>query len=217
MSAQRSAIRRLHLRSRLQEKAQTEFVIGSTESIHFPGRVFPRISARISIPFPFSSPRRPRIISNQEVQMRITFRNPVLFLSLCVFWIGCRISGFAQTQNRNLTQLARYQAEDSGFFPNPLGLYREKPVPRLRLENSKRIENLIHDGSLELSLSDALALALENNLDIAVQRFVPEFSQTDLLRSQAGQSPRGKTVGAQTYGQFVFRQLARAFGAEYPR
>ena len=54
---------------------------------------------------------------------------------------------------------------------------------------------LIHDGKLDLSLSDALALALENNLDVAVQRYIPEFSQTDLLRSQAGQSPRGFTGG----------------------
>ncbi len=99
-------------------------------------------------------------------------------------------------RDKILTQIAHYQTEDSGFFPNPFGLYSEKPIPRLRLENSQRIENLIHDGGLELSLSDALALALENNLDIAVQRFVPEFSQTDLLRSRAGQSPRGFTGGS---------------------
>jgi outer membrane protein TolC len=128
--------------------------------------------------------------------MRIIFRNLALFLSLCTFWLGCQTSSFAQMKDENLTQLTRYQAEDSGFFSNPLGLFKEKPVPKLQLENSRRIENLIHDGKLELSLSDALALALENNLDIAVQRFVPEFSQTDLLRSQAGQSPRGFTGGS---------------------
>ena len=68
-----------------------------------------------------------------------------------------------------------------------------------KLENSPRIENLIRNGVLELSFSDALALALENNLDIAVQRYIPEFSSTDLLRTKAGQSPRGFT-GASTPG-----------------
>jgi outer membrane protein TolC len=69
----------------------------------------------------------------------------------------------------------------------------DKPAPQLELENSPRIESLIREGKLELALSDALALALENNLDIAVQRFIPRYSQTDILRSQSGQSPRGFT------------------------
>ncbi|HYK90701.1 MAG TPA: TolC family protein, partial [Acidobacteriota bacterium] len=71
----------------------------------------------------------------------------------------------------------------------------EKPVRPLSLENTPRLESLIREGKVDLTLSDALALALENNLDIAVQRYIPEFSQTDLLRSMAGQSPRGFTGG----------------------
>ena len=88
-----------------------------------------------------------------------------------------------------------YKTENSGRFSGIFSIFQTKSVPRLALENSPRIENLIHDGKLDLSLSDALALALENNLDVAVQRYIPEFSQTDLLRSQAGQSPRGFTGG----------------------
>ncbi len=80
-------------------------------------------------------------------------------------------------------------------MPNIFQVYHGRAVPQLVLENSTRIENLIHDGKLDLTLADALALALENNLDIAVQRYIPEFSQTDLLRSKAGQSPRGFTGG----------------------
>lgn len=80
---------------------------------------------------------------------------------------------------------------NGNWFTNILDTYRDKPVARMELENSSRVEGLIVDGKIELTLSDALALALENNLDIAVQRFIPSFSQTDLLRSQAGQSPRG--------------------------
>ncbi len=94
-----------------------------------------------------------------------------------------------------LPQIGRYKTEDSGRFSGIFSIFQAKNVPQLTLENSPRIESLIHDGKLELRLSDALALALENNLDVAVQRYIPEFSQTDLLRSQAGQSPRGFTGG----------------------
>jgi outer membrane protein TolC len=90
------------------------------------------------------------------------------------------------------------QSNAKGFSLGSIlgGTWKPWVVAAPVLENSPRIESLIHDGQLELSLSDALALALENNLDIAVQRFIPEFSQTDLLRSKAGQSPRGFTGGS---------------------
>jgi outer membrane protein TolC len=63
----------------------------------------------------------------------------------------------------------------------------------MTLTNSPRLESLISGGKLELSLADALALALENNLDIAVQRYIPRFAQTDVLRTQSGQAARGFT------------------------
>jgi outer membrane protein TolC len=61
------------------------------------------------------------------------------------------------------------------------------------LENSPRLGSLIHDGKLELSLSDAVALTLENNLDIVVGRYTIPFSQTDILRTKSGQANRGFT------------------------
>src|SRR5262249_50550900 len=48
-----------------------------------------------------------------------------------------------------------------------------------------------HNGRLELSLSDALALTIENNLDIAVQRFVHPIAEADVLRASSGQAARG--------------------------
>jgi outer membrane protein TolC len=91
-------------------------------------------------------------------------------------------------------------AANSGFFPDIFHIYSEKSVAPPALENSPRIESLIKEGKLYLTLSDAVALSLENNLDIAVQRYIPEFSQTDLLRSKAGQSPRGFTGGTTPSG-----------------
>ncbi len=78
----------------------------------------------------------------------------------------------------------------------------------LVLENSPRLGNLIHDGKLELSLADAVALTLENNLDIVVSRYTIPFSQTDVLRTKSGQAARGFT-GALNPGELS----ARAVGA----
>ena len=93
------------------------------------------------------------------------------------------------------------QSATKGFFlGNLTGRWQPQAAAPPKLENSPRIESLIRNSVLELSLSDALALALENNLDIAVQRYIPDFSRTDLLRSQAGQSPRGFTGGSTPSG-----------------
>lgn len=120
---------------------------------------------------------------------------PVSLIILCIYWLIPHGYVVAQFKMQDSPQTGKHQASGSGFLSGIFKVYHERPVPRLVLENSPRIESLIHDGKLELSLSDAIALALENNLDIAVQRYIPEFSQTDLLRSQAGQSPRGFTGG----------------------
>ncbi len=117
-----------------------------------------------------------------------------LSVALCIHWLIPQAFLFAQSA-KDVPQIGRYKTEDPGKFSGIFSIFQMKNVPQLTLENSPRIENLIHDGKLELRLSDALALALENNLDVAVQRYIPEFSQTDLLRSQAGQSPRGFTGG----------------------
>ncbi len=114
-----------------------------------------------------------------------------LLIALCVNWLWSPAIIFAQSKKEDPPQSTSDQVH-SGWFSKIFQI-NEKPVPRLVLENSPRLESLIQGGKLELSLSEALALALENNLDIDIQRYVPQFSQTDLLRSMAGQSPRGFT------------------------
>jgi len=78
--------------------------------------------------------------------------------------------------------------------------YVEQPLPDMVLQNSPRLKTLIHDGKIELSLSDALSLALENDLDIVVQRYVIPFAETDILRTKSGQAARGFT-GALSPGE----------------
>jgi len=53
------------------------------------------------------------------------------------------------------------------------------------------LHDLIHNGKLELSLADALSLALENNLDIGVQRYLHPVAETGTLRTLSGQAARG--------------------------
>ena len=79
------------------------------------------------------------------------------------------------------------------WFPTIFAPYKQQSIPPISLENSPRIKDLIHDGKLEISMADALALAIENNLEIAVERQVVPMSQTDVLRSSSGSAARGFT------------------------
>jgi outer membrane protein TolC len=69
--------------------------------------------------------------------------------------------------------------------------YDVKPARAVAYDNSPRLENLFREGKLFLSLDDALALALENNLDIELQRFTPELAYFDLFRAKGGGLLRG--------------------------
>jgi outer membrane protein TolC len=76
-------------------------------------------------------------------------------------------------------------------FPTVLSPYQPSPIKTPTLDNSPRLHDLIRNGHLELSLSDAMALTIENNLDIAVQRYVHPIAEADVLRASSGQAARG--------------------------
>lgn len=78
-------------------------------------------------------------------------------------------------------------------FPNIFQSFMSLPVPQTGMANSPRLKDLIRDGKLWLSLQDAIALALENNLDIDYQRFNIPLAQADYLRTRAGGAARGVT------------------------
>ena len=78
---------------------------------------------------------------------------------------------------------------------NPLNAYRATLVPQPNLANSPRIDALVNNGVLELSLKNTIALALENNLDIAIARYNLPIAAADVLRTQAGGSFRGVNTG----------------------
>ena len=74
---------------------------------------------------------------------------------------------------------------------NPLAPYIPSTAPELDLSNSPRLENLIRDGKIYISLHDAIAVAIENNLDLAYFRYNFPIAQTDILRTKAGSPANG--------------------------
>jgi outer membrane protein len=80
-------------------------------------------------------------------------------------------------------------------FPNPIGPYKPRHMADPSLANTARIDQFMRDGKLYLSLNDAIALALENNLDIAIARYNLNIADTDVLRAKAGASILGVNAG----------------------
>ena len=79
-------------------------------------------------------------------------------------------------------------------------------VPELNLQNSQRLYDLIQDGKLRISLQDAIALALENNLTLASFRYNFPIAQADLQRTKAGGNANGVNTS-------VVSTTASGFGA----
>ena len=86
-------------------------------------------------------------------------------------------------------------AQPVSHFPNPIGPYSPRHVVAPNLTNTARIDSLMHDGKVYLSLNDAIALALENNLDVAIARYNLNIADTDVLRAKAGANILGVNAG----------------------
>src|SRR5208283_2230033 len=80
-------------------------------------------------------------------------------------------------------------------WPNPFVVYTVREVAPLNVANSGRTDSLLIDGKLYLSLNDAVAMALENNLDIGIQRYNLSIADTDVLRTSSGAVALGVNTG----------------------
>src|ERR1700687_3884206 len=80
------------------------------------------------------------------------------------------------------------------WFPNIIAPYTPTFVPEPVLTNAPRIEQMIQDGKLSISLQDAIDLALQNNLDIAIQRYAPWIAEANILRTLSGGAPTLSTI-----------------------
>jgi len=115
----------------------------------------------------------------------------VLFLPA---WLFAALLIMAVASPPALAQTTDYSKSVSQF-PNVLGPYQPRQVPAPNVANSARIDQLIKEGKLYLSLDDAIALALENNLDLAIARYNLPIADTDILRAKSGASTRGVNTG----------------------
>lgn len=80
-------------------------------------------------------------------------------------------------------------------FPRVLQPYRPQELAKPNLNNSPRIDSLMRDGKIYLSIDDAVALALENNLDLDIARYNLNIADADLLRAKSGSSILGVNTG----------------------
>jgi outer membrane protein len=86
-------------------------------------------------------------------------------------------------------------AKPRSHFPNPIAPYEGRTVAAPNLTNTPRLDQLMQNGKLMLSMNDAIALTLENNLDIAISRYNLHIADTDVLRTKAGANLLGVNTG----------------------
>jgi outer membrane protein len=80
-------------------------------------------------------------------------------------------------------------------FPKVWDPYVPTTVAAPVTTNSQRLDGLVKNGKIYLSLADAIVLGLENNYDIAIQRYNLDIADTDLLRARAGALLLGVSSG----------------------
>lgn len=106
----------------------------------------------------------------------------------------------------------RLSAQEPALGPQTSSLprlvrpYVGSEVPPIRLANSSRLHDLIRGGSLYLTVQDAIALAIENNLDLEIERYNPLLAQWDLVRQSGGGPLRGAGGNISQVGQVVSGQ-----------
>jgi outer membrane protein len=114
-----------------------------------------------------------------------------------IFGVLILILFAAQT---SLAQASQGKAPDYSANPKAfagLFAYRPRQVRPADLTNSQTLSEMIRDGKIELSLSQLAGAVVENNLNLAVNRYFNYSAQADLLRARGGQAARGvQPVGA---------------------
>jgi outer membrane protein len=105
----------------------------------------------------------------------MSFAKSVVAILLCY---AIALPGFAQTPETT--------GGSHGVFQWLTNNYTPHPIANVSFEDSPRIEKLMRAGSIYLSLRDAIALALENNLDLEYARYNPKLQETNLKRVMAG-------------------------------
>jgi len=126
---------------------------------------------------------------------------PVRFLSFMISTqviLGANVLAQAQSAASGVPNAPSAASSFQFEMPqsrNPLKAYAPDTVPEPVLTNSSRLDQLIREGKLYIGLKDAISLALENNLDLAIARYNLPIANTDILRTEAGGFFRGVNTG----------------------
>jgi len=91
----------------------------------------------------------------------------------------------------------------AGWLLNP---YRARSVPQINLTNSSRLQSVLRAGNLYVTSADIVALAIENNIDVEVQRYGPLLAREVLRRAQGGGALRSVGLGVAAGPQSVSLQ-----------
>jgi outer membrane protein TolC len=100
-------------------------------------------------------------------------------------------SGQSSSQPFDVKEYSKPQS----YIPNPVNPYTSRNVKPPSLANTPRLDQFMHDGKLYISINDAVALALENNLDLAIARYNLNIADTDVWRAKSGASISGVNSG----------------------
>jgi len=116
---------------------------------------------------------------------------------LCVLLVSAP-QGFAQQNSgENSSREPQLESERPHWYSTFTRPYEARTVPPVNVSNSSRLDSLVRAGTLYLSLSDAIALALENNLDIELERYEFSLAEADLLRAKSGAAIQGVPTSVQ--------------------
>src|SRR4029077_3870743 len=106
----------------------------------------------------------------------------------------------------------RLETEAPRWYTRFTYRYEAKIAPPINVSNSSRLDTLLRAGKLYLSLQDAVALALENNIDIEVNRYNFQLADVDLNRAKTGGAIRGVQTGGGGAGNAVVGAAAGGGG-----
>jgi len=118
---------------------------------------------------------------------------------LCVLLLAAPV-GFAQDPQPPSEARVQMETLPHHWYSPFTNRYMWREAPPVSVSNSGRIDALMRAGQLYLSLNEAIALALENNIDLEVQRYNFALADIDLNRARAGAAIRGVPTGGGLVG-----------------
>src|ERR1043165_2449515 len=139
--------------------------------------------------------------SSLRLSPMMSFAKSFLAVLLCC---AIALPGYAQTPELS--------GGHHNFFSWLTNNYVPHPLPIVSFEDSPRLEKLMRAGTIYLSLRDAIALALENNLDLEYARYNPKLSQSNLLRASAPALARSR-LGCDSFGFYRAYSRSRLFSS----